>query len=133
MGFMTKIDKLEKAAKAQAEAEFLELIEIDSPSWGEQAIAKVLLRKLKELGLETQQDEPGNISGYLPGNASLPPILLSAPMDTVEPSKGKKAIIEPHGTIRSAGAAVLGADCVAGLVEILQGSRLAAALILSEV
>lgn len=74
MGFMTKIDKLEKAAKAQAEAEFLELIEIDSPSWGEQAIAKVLLRKLKELGMETQQDETGNIYGYLPGNASLPPI-----------------------------------------------------------
>lgn len=124
MGFMTKIDKLEKAAKAQAEAEFLELIEIDSPSWGEQAIAKVLLRKLKELGMETQQDETGNIYGYLPGNASLPPILLSAHMDTVEPSKGKKAIIEPDGTIRSAGAAVLGADCVAGLVEILQGIRL---------
>ena len=95
MGFMTRIDKLEKAAKAQAEAEFLELIEIDSPSWGEQAIAKVLLRKLKELGMETQQDETGNIYGYLPGNASLPPILLSAHMDTVEPSKGKKAIIEP--------------------------------------
>ena len=124
MGFMTKIDKLEKAAKAQAEAEFLELIEIDSPSWGEQAIAKVLLRKLKELGMETQQDETGNIYGYLPGNASLPPILLSAHMDTVEPSKGKKAIIEPDGTIRSAGAAVLGADCAAGLVEILQGIRL---------
>ena len=124
MGFMTRIDKLKKAAKAQAEAEFLELIEIDSPSWGEQAIAKVLLRKLKELGMETQQDETGNIYGYLPGNASLPPILLSAHMDTVEPSKGKKAIIEPDGTIRSAGAAVLGADCVAGLVEILQGIRL---------
>lgn len=29
---MGNIDKLEKAAKAQAEAEFLELIEIDSPS-----------------------------------------------------------------------------------------------------
>lgn len=121
---MGNIDKLEKAAKARAEAEFLELIKIDSPSWGEQEIAKALLGKLAGLGIEVQQDEAGNIYGYLPGTASLPPILLSAHMDTVEPSKGKKAIIEPDGTIRSAGAAVLGADCVAGLVEILQGIRL---------
>ena len=59
MGFTTKIDKLEKAAKAQAEAEFLELIEIDSPSWGEQAIAKVLLRKLKELGIPILAEDTG--------------------------------------------------------------------------
>lgn len=121
---MTSIDKLEQAAKAQAKAEFLELIKIDAPSWEEQEIAGVLLQKLKELGLEAQQDEAGNIYGYLPGNLSLPPILLSAHMDTVEPAKEKKAITEPDGTIRSAGESVLGADCVAGLVEILQGISL---------
>ena len=42
-------------------------------------------------------------------------------MDTVEPSKGKKGIIGEDGVIRSAGKAVLGADDVAGLVEILEG------------
>ena len=44
-------------------------------------------------------------------------------MDTVEPSKGKKGIIGEDGVIRSAGKAVLGADDVAGLVEILEGIR----------
>lgn len=44
-------------------------------------------------------------------------------MDTVEPSKGKKGIIGEEGVIRSAGKAVLGADDVAGLVEILEGIR----------
>ena len=44
-------------------------------------------------------------------------------MDTVEPSKGKKGIIGEDGVIRSSGKAVLGADDVAGLVEILEGIR----------
>ena len=121
---MIEIDKLEKAAREQAEAEFLELIKIDAPSWGEQELAKALLPKLTGLGIAAKLDEAGNIYGYLPGQLPKPPILLSAHMDTVEPSKGKKAVKEPDGIIRSAGAAVLGADCVAGLVEILQGIRL---------
>lgn len=54
---MTEIDKLEKAAREQAEAEFLELIKIDAPSWGEQELAKALLPKLTGLGIEAKLDE----------------------------------------------------------------------------
>lgn len=117
-------DSLEEQVRAQLKDEFLELVEIDSPSWGEQEMAERLQKKLAALGMEVGQDGSGNIYGYLPGELKRPSILLSAHMDTVEPSQGKQAVIEPDGTIRSAGEAVLGADCVAGLVEILQGIRL---------
>ena len=60
-----------------------------------------------------------SLPGDLPGDS----VLLSGHMDTVEPSKGKKGIIGEDGVIRSAGKAVLGADDVAGLVEILEGIR----------
>lgn len=123
--FLAGPGEVEEQAKVQVRDEFLELVEIDSPSWGEGEIAERLQKKLKALGAEVRQDEAGNLYGYLPGELKRPPILLSAHMDTVEPSKGKQAVIEPDGIIRSAGDAVLGADCVAGLVEILQGIRLA--------
>ncbi|MGM9540910.1 M20/M25/M40 family metallo-hydrolase [Anaerovibrio sp.] len=123
--FLAGLKGLEEQAKVQLRDEFLELIGIDAPSWGEQAIGTSLQKKLAGLGMEVRRDEAGNLYGYLPGELARPPILLSAHMDTVEPSKGKQAVTEPDGTIRSAGDAVLGADCVAGLVEILQGIRLA--------
>lgn len=114
--------------KEQLRDEFLELIAIDAPSWGERAMADVLKAKLTELGFEVYEDnageQAGNICGYLSGELDMEPILLSAHMDTVEPSHGKQAICEADGTIRSAGHAVLGADCVSGLVEILGGIRL---------
>ena len=142
---MDEID--EKAIKAQLQKEFLELVDIDSPSWGEAEMAQVIKSKLIELGFQVKEDNAGelavaqglvkngalsantstragNIYGYLPGKLDLPPILLSAHLDTVEPSKGKEAVCEADGTIRSAGKAVLGADCLAGIVEILQGIRL---------
>ncbi len=145
---MREID--EKVIKAKLQEEFLELVAIDSPSWGEVAMAKAVKKKLMELGFQVKEDnagelaveqglcqaqaegttpvgQAGNIYGYLPGELDLPPILFSAHLDTVEPAKGKSAICEADGTIRSAGKAVLGADCLAGMVEILQGIRLAKA------
>ncbi len=145
---MREID--EKVIKAKLQEEFLELVAIDSPSWGEADMAKAVKKKLVELGFQVKEDnagelaveqglcqaqaegttpvgQAGNIYGYLPGELDLPPILFSAHLDTVEPAKGKSAICEADGTIRSAGKAVLGADCLAGMVEILQGIRLAKA------
>ncbi len=126
---MFKID--EHTLKEKLKEEFLQLVAIDSPSWGEGEMAKVVKAKLTEIGFQISEDktgeQAGNIYGYLPGELALPPILLSAHMDTVEPSCGKEAICQADGTIRSKGNAVLGADCLAGLVEILQGIRLAQA------
>lgn len=111
--------------------EFQELTAIDAPSFGEREMADRLIPKLKELGFKVEEDNAGdhfggnagNLYAYLPGTLPGDPILLSGHMDTVEPSKGKKGIIGEDGVIRSAGKAVLGADDVAGLVEILEGIR----------
>lgn len=125
MPYKNEIDnKHINQVKSELKEEFLELVAIDSPSWGEAEMAKIVKRKLEELGFRVTEDRVHNLYGYLPGELDKEPILFSAHMDTVEPSKGKKAVCEPDGTIRSAGNAVLGADCLSGLVEILQGIRL---------
>ncbi|MDD6397582.1 MAG: hypothetical protein PUF95_04675 [Selenomonadaceae bacterium] len=91
MGYQLNIDidNLQDAAVQ----EFLELIAFDSPSWGEQAIASRLMAKLRELGTEPKIDKAGNIYAYFPGDEAQKPILLSAHTDTVEPSKGKEAVL----------------------------------------
>ncbi len=110
--------------------EFLELTNIDSESFHERKIADVLIDKLKELGFDVIEDdaykhynsEAGNIYGYLKGELNKPSILLSAHMDTVSPGNNKRPIIDGN-IIKSNGTTVLGADDVAGLVEILEGIR----------
>ena len=114
---------------------FARLVSIDSLSFGERGIADVLKSELKALGFEVSEDDAGekygsdtgNIYAYLPGtNPSADPVLLSAHMDTVVPGIGKKAVIDyDEGIITSEGDTVLGADDVAGIVEILEGVRLA--------
>ena len=120
-----------KVNEQRAVDEFQELTAIDAPSFGERQMADRLIVKLKELGFEVEEDNAGkhfggnagNLYAYLPGDLPGDPVLLSGHMDTVELSKGKKGIIGEDGVIRSAGKAVLGADDVAGLVEILEGIR----------
>ena len=121
-----------KVNEQRAVDEFQELTAIDAPSFGERQMADRLIVKLKELGFEVEEDNAGkhfggnagNLYAYLPGDLPGDSVLLSGHMDTVEPSKGKKGIIGEDGVIRSAGKAVLGADDVAGLVEILEAVRI---------
>ncbi|MCD7808606.1 MAG: M20/M25/M40 family metallo-hydrolase [Erysipelotrichaceae bacterium] len=110
--------------------EFLELTNIDSESFHERKMADVLIDKLNELGFDVIEDdaykyynsEAGNIYGYLKGELDKPSILLSAHMDTVSPGNHKHPIIDGN-IIKSDETTVLGADDVAGLVEILEGIR----------
>lgn len=111
--------------------EFTDLVSIDSESFGERGIADEITAKLRELGFSVTEDNAGdfyggnagNIYGLLKGSADKQPILLSAHMDTVSPGCGKKAILRDDGTVTSSGATVLGADDIAGVVEILEGVR----------
>ena len=103
--------------------EFCELAAIDSLSFQEHVMAGLLTKKLIELGFEVQEDKAGNIYGFLPGTIAGAPILFSSHMDTVEPGIGKKSVLHEDGTITSDGTTVLGADDVAGIVEILWGIR----------
>jgi tripeptide aminopeptidase len=111
--------------------EFIELVAIDSPSFGEREIADVLIAKLQELGFSVSEDDAGkaygsncgNVYGFLEGELEGEPILFSAHMDTVPPALNKRAILQPDGRITSAGDTVLGADDIAGLISILEAVR----------
>lgn len=113
--------------------EFMELVQIDAVSFSERSMADAVKQKLLELGFEISEDaageqyggNAGNIYGYLKGSLSGEPILFSAHLDTVRPGTGKRAVLAEDGSgrITSGGDTVLGADDVAGIVEILEGIR----------
>ena len=110
--------------------EFDELATIDAESLSERTICDALKRKLEDLGFIVTEDQAGgqiggnagNLYGCLKGTIPGSPVLLSAHMDTVKPGIGKK-IIHKQGRITSDGTTVLGADDIAGIVEILEGIR----------
>lgn len=114
--------------------EFSELVEIDSVSFKEREMADRIKEKLEELGFEVYEDEAGshygseagNVYGFLKGTLPGEPLLFSAHLDTVQPGNGKRAVAAEDGSgrITSGGDTVLGADDVAGIVEILEGIRL---------
>lgn len=111
--------------------DLLTLLRIASPSRREGAIASHLAHEFSSLGLEVSFDdagkaiggESGNLFAVLPANdSSLPNILLSAHMDTVQGDDQ----VEPQivdGRVVSSGKTVLGADDKAGIVVILETVR----------
>ncbi|MDR2648458.1 MAG: M20/M25/M40 family metallo-hydrolase [Clostridiales bacterium] len=109
---------------------FHSLTAIDSPSLGERRLCDFLKKQLSELGIACYEDSAGeiiggscgNLYGFLPGDFG-DAILLSAHMDTVEPSHGKKATLQANGIITSESDTVLGADDAAGITVILEAIR----------
>lgn len=112
-------------------AEFAALVSIDSPSFGERNMGDYLKQQLKALGLSVSEDDAGtrqngncgNLYACLDGNIDMEPLLFCAHMDTVEPSRGKQAIVGENGIITSNGTTVLGADDCAGIAAILEALR----------
>jgi tripeptide aminopeptidase len=106
---------------------FQSLVSIDSVSREEGRLARVLAKSLAKLGAETRFDtagenvggDTGNLVARLKGNASPPPLLLSAHMDTVEPGKGVRAVLQ-DGVFTSDGTTILGADDKSALAIILE-------------
>lgn len=117
-------------------AEFLELVQVDSPSKQERLLADVLITKLQQLGLEVYEDQAGQKIGSATGNliARLPasqqdgvvkaiqPIFFSAHMDTVQPGTGIRPQLK-DGLITSTGDTILGSDDKAGIATILEALR----------
>ncbi|MFY9380851.1 MAG: M20/M25/M40 family metallo-hydrolase [Eubacteriales bacterium] len=107
---------------------FMELVATDNPSYGERAICDFITARLRSLGITPYEDDTaskiggsaGNLYAYVEGTLDLPPILLSAHMDTVEPSCGKRAVIHDDGRITSDGKTALGADDLSGVAAILE-------------
>ena len=110
---------------------FQKIVSIDSTSFEEREIADFLIHQYRELGIELDEDNSaqqtggncGNLHGILQGTIDMPPLLFCAHMDTVEPSKNKKAIIHDDGKITSDGTTVLGSDDAAALAVILEAGR----------
>ena len=96
----------------------IELIQIDSPSGEEDAIDAEVSSRLNSLGLSVSHDSYNNVIAKLSGQG--PPLLLSAHLDTVEPGRGIKPMVDGE-VLRSDGTTILGGDCKAGLAIVLEG------------
>ena len=95
---------------------FCEIVQIDSVSREEDAIAKDLTYRLKDLGLDVVEDKFGNLVTI---QKEVNPLILSAHMDTVEPSRGVVPVVEGNKIV-SEGNTIVGADAKCGISAILE-------------
>lgn len=109
--------------------EFLELVQTDSASGKEDAIAVKLTKKLEELGFTVTMDDAGPKFGGVCGNliaireGELPgALMLSSHMDRVPNGFGIKPV-EKDGVLYSDGTTILAADDISGVCAILEGLR----------
>ncbi len=114
-------------------AEFMELVQISSPSRREASMARRLIPTLEALGAQVEVDDAGariggdtgNVLARIPGTApSAPPLLLCAHMDTVVPCQNIRPVAQGD-VIKTDGTTVLGGDDKAVIVAILESVRVA--------
>jgi tripeptide aminopeptidase len=109
---------------------FLELAAIPSPPGEERAVADVVLRYLRDLGLDAHEDACGPAIGSTIGNiharveatAEGTPLFFCAHLDTVPPD-GRLDPVVDDGVVRNAGGTILGADNKSAVVAMLEGVR----------
>ena len=105
------------------------LAKIDSVSRNEGEIARELKRILESMGAEAVVDgagqktgsNTGNLIAKFKGTKKIPPLLLNAHMDTVEPGRGVVPVLK-DGIFTSDGTTILGADdksAIAVLIEVM--------------
>ena len=119
-----------EVAHDDALALFLELAALPSPPGEERAVADVVLRYLRDLGLEPDEDGAGveigstmgNIYVRLEPNAEGTPLFFCAHLDTVPPSGMLEPVVE-DGVVRNAGGTILGADNKSAVVAMLEAVR----------
>lgn len=96
---------------------FIDLVKIDSPSGGEDKIAREMIKRLKNLGGTVERDSYGNIIAKFAGVGE--PLMLNSHLDTVEPGQGIKPKVTGN-KVTSDGSTILGADDKAGLSVLLE-------------
>jgi tripeptide aminopeptidase len=109
---------------------FLELAAIPSPPGEERGVADVVLRYLRGLGLEPDEDDCGARIGSTAGNVYArveptsdgTPLFLCAHMDTVPPDGALEPVVE-DGIVRNSGGTILGGDNKAAITAMLEGVR----------
>ena len=111
--------------------EFIELVSVPCPSLDEKAEAELLVKKLKDLGLEVKVDDAGskcggttgNVWGFLKGNVEgATRLFFEAHMDSVAPTTGTH-IVKKDGVLYSDGTTTLGGDDKSGVAAILEAVR----------
>jgi tripeptide aminopeptidase len=116
--------------KARLVEDFIYLCEIESPSRRERLMADAVTARLRELGLEVEEDasgaetasEAGNLLARVPAPEGARTILLCAHLDTV-PLDAPVAVERAEGVIRNANEAIVGADNKAAVAVILAVAR----------
>ena len=106
--------------------EFIRLCEIESPSGRERSMADAVAGRLRELGLEVEEDDSGtetgsdagNLLGRLAGPGDGRTILLCAHLDTV-PLDAPVEVRREDGVLSNANEAILGADNKAAVATVL--------------
>ncbi len=109
---------------------FLELAALPTPPGEERPAADLVLRFLRDLGLQPEEDDTaatvgstaGNVYARLEPTAAGTPIFLCAHLDTV-PLDGELRPVVEDGVVRNAGGTILGADNKAAVAAMLQGVR----------
>ena len=111
---------------------FFELVQIDSETKDERAIADVLIQKMEALGFDVVEDDSAKRSGHGAGNliatmkgtvSEADPIYFTCHMDTVTPGIGIKPELREDGYIYSDGTTILGADDKAGIAALFEMIR----------
>ncbi len=106
---------------------FLELVQINSQTKKERAMADHLIEKLPALGLDVHEDKAGvsiggnagNVIGVLEAQQEKPALLFSAHMDRVTPGENIKPVVEGD-IVKSSGDTILASDDCAGIAAILE-------------
>jgi tripeptide aminopeptidase len=109
---------------------FTDLAALPSPPGEERAVADLVIRYLRDLGLSVEEDDAGEKVGSTMGNLYCrvepsgggAPIFLCAHLDTVPPEGPIEPIIE-DGVVRNAGGTILGADNKSAVAAMLEGTR----------
>lgn len=105
---------------------FCELLQVSSPSFHEHAIGDVLCRELTGAGCRVEVQDYGtsfNVLAFKRGSiGGSSPLLLSAHMDTIEPTEGI-VLLSDSGAIRTDGSTVLGADDKCALAQIIEALK----------
>src|SRR6266571_7888729 len=109
---------------------FTELAALPSPPGEERAVADVVIRYLRDLGLSVDEDDAGPKVGSNIGNVYCRleatnggnPIFLCAHLDTVPP-EGPIEPVEDDGVIRNAAGTILGADNKSAVAAMIEGAR----------
>ena len=95
----------------------MDLIRIDSPTGEEDAIDLEVTSRLQRLGFDVYHDSFNNVIAKLEGQGE--PVILSAHLDTVEPGRGIKPVLDGD-VLHSDGTTILGGDCKAGVSIVLE-------------